>query len=201
MLNSKEAIKKMNFSKQLKMYRERDGFSQEELAGKIYVTRQTISKWENDHSYPDIHNLIALSTLFDVTLDELIKGDVEKMKASIDVEKMNKYTWIMIIFLVLTVITIIPLVDLWNWYGMIIPFTFWAIAMIAALKIEKIKKEKNVQTYAEIIAFIEGGDIEAARKLRNKKQDSWHKLAIALAVSLLGGLVTVIVGFLWFWFT
>jgi transcriptional regulator with XRE-family HTH domain len=191
----------MNFSKQLKMYRERDGFSQEELAGKIYVTRQTISKWENDHSYPDIHNLIALSTLFDVTLDELIKGDVEKMKASIDVEKMNKYTWVMIIFLVLLIITVLPFFDLWGWYGAIISFAFWVIAMIAAMKIEKIKKEKNIQTYAEILAFTEGGDIEAARKLRNKKQDSWHKFAIVLAVSLLGGLLITIVGFLWFWLT
>lgn len=50
----------MNFSKQLKIYRERDGLSQEELTEKIYVTRQTISKGENDHTYPDIHNVIAL---------------------------------------------------------------------------------------------------------------------------------------------
>lgn len=49
----------MNFSKQLKKYRELNGYSQEILAEKIYVTRQTISKWENDKTYPDIHNLIA----------------------------------------------------------------------------------------------------------------------------------------------
>ncbi|WP_442760551.1 helix-turn-helix domain-containing protein, partial [Enterococcus italicus] len=70
----------MNFSKQLKKYRELNGYSQETLAEKIYVTRQTISKWENDKTYPDIHNLIALSVLFDITLDELVKGDVETMK-------------------------------------------------------------------------------------------------------------------------
>ena len=59
----------MNFSKQLKEYRKLNGFNQEGLAEKIYVTRQTISKWENDKNYPDIHNLITLSILFDISLD------------------------------------------------------------------------------------------------------------------------------------
>jgi transcriptional regulator with XRE-family HTH domain len=190
----------MNFSKQLKMYRERDNFSQEELAEKIYVTRQTISKWENDRSYPDIHNLIALSTLFDVTLDELIKGDVEEMKVCVEAENMNRYSWATIIFLGLTAISIAPSVDLWGWYGMTIPFIFWVIAMVAATKIEKIKKEKNVQTYAEILAFTTGGDIAAARNLRDKKQDRWNKIKIVLAFTLIAGLFCLVCSFLWFHF-
>lgn len=71
---------KMNFSKQLKKYRELNGYSQEILAEKIYVTRQRISKWKNDKTYPDIHNLIVLSVLFEITLDKLVKGDVATMK-------------------------------------------------------------------------------------------------------------------------
>lgn len=42
--------------------------SQEELAEKIYVTRQTISNWENDKSYPDIHSLLLLSSTFHISL-------------------------------------------------------------------------------------------------------------------------------------
>ncbi|MRC99867.1 helix-turn-helix domain-containing protein, partial [Bacillus thuringiensis] len=57
----------MNLSKQIKKYRDREGFSQEDLAEKIYVSRQTISNWENERSYPDIHNLLFLSVLFDVS--------------------------------------------------------------------------------------------------------------------------------------
>ncbi|MBP1042902.1 helix-turn-helix transcriptional regulator [Vagococcus sp. BWB3-3] len=64
----------MNFAKQLKKYREVSGLSQTDLAEKIYVTRQTISKWEKGKTYPDIQALIALSKLFDISLDELIKG-------------------------------------------------------------------------------------------------------------------------------
>nr|WP_257152008.1 helix-turn-helix transcriptional regulator [Bacillus toyonensis] len=58
----------MNLSKQIKKYRDREGFSQEDLAEKIYVSRQTISNWENERSYPDIHNLLLLSVFFSMFL-------------------------------------------------------------------------------------------------------------------------------------
>ena len=51
----------MELYKQIKRYRTDMNLSQEELAEKIYVTRQTISNWENDKSYPGIHSLLLLS--------------------------------------------------------------------------------------------------------------------------------------------
>ncbi|WP_430607188.1 hypothetical protein IGJ55_000324 [Enterococcus sp. AZ170] len=191
----------MNFNKQLKIYRERDGYSQEELAEKIYVTRQTISKWENDHTYPDIHNLIALSTLFDVTLDELVKGDVEIMKNTQDIEaeRMNRLSWVMLLFIVLAVLSIGPALLLWDWYGLSIPLVLWAISMVAALKIEKIKKEKDVQTYSEIVAFMDGNDLETARAKRDKKRDRWNKAKIVVGFSLVAGILATISSFLWVW--
>lgn len=50
----------MELYKQIKRYRTDMNLSQEELAEKIYVTRQTISNWENDKSYPDIHSLLVV---------------------------------------------------------------------------------------------------------------------------------------------
>ena len=58
----------MELSTQVKKYRTELKLSQEELAEKVYVTRQTISNWENGKSYPDIHSLLLLSSLFDVQL-------------------------------------------------------------------------------------------------------------------------------------
>lgn len=52
-----EGADKMNLSKQIKKHRERLSLSQEGLAEKLYVSRQTISNWENEKSYPDVHNL------------------------------------------------------------------------------------------------------------------------------------------------
>ena len=74
----------MNIGNQIKKYREQLKISQEELADKIFVTRQTISNWENNKNYPDIKSLSLLSYNLNVSLDDLIKGDVEKMKEIID---------------------------------------------------------------------------------------------------------------------
>ncbi|MFK4332575.1 transcriptional regulator with XRE-family HTH domain [Bacillus sp. RC240] len=77
----------MNLGAQLKKLRESKGFSQEDVAKKIGVTRQAAYKWENDKSYPDIDNLILLSEMYNVTLDELIKGNQNfKEKIHIDEE-------------------------------------------------------------------------------------------------------------------
>ena len=75
----------MEFEKQLKKYRAELNLTQEELAEKAYVSRQTVSNWETGKSYPDIHSLLLLSDLFQVSLDELVKGDIKAME-----EKMNE---------------------------------------------------------------------------------------------------------------
>ena len=76
----------MELSIQIKKYRTELHLSQEELAEKVYVTRQTISNWENEKSYPDLQILIAMSNQFDVSLDTLLKGDSKMVKA-IDKER------------------------------------------------------------------------------------------------------------------
>ena len=59
----------MELKNQIRKYRTQLNLSQEELAEKIFVTRQSMSNWENGKNYPDIHSLILLSTLFEVSLD------------------------------------------------------------------------------------------------------------------------------------
>ena len=70
----------MKLGKQIKLHRQEAQLSQEELANRVYVSRQTISNWENDKSYPDVNSLVLLSEIFQTSLDNLIKGDVEVMK-------------------------------------------------------------------------------------------------------------------------
>ena len=66
--------------------RKKAGFSQEELAAKLGISRQAVSKWERAESSPDTDNLIALSRLYGISLDELLLGD-EQAKPSLDNEK------------------------------------------------------------------------------------------------------------------
>lgn len=70
----------MNLGSQLKKFRESKSFSQEDVARKVGVTRQAVYKWESNKSYPDIDNLILLSELYEVTIDELIKGSEDARK-------------------------------------------------------------------------------------------------------------------------
>lgn len=67
----------MQFSKVLKKRRKNLGITQQELASELSVTRQTLSRWENGLSYPDLDTLVKLSEYLSVTLDELIKGKDE----------------------------------------------------------------------------------------------------------------------------
>ena len=66
----------MKFSEKLMNLRKSKGWSQDEFAQKINVTRQTVSKWELDQTVPDMNKLIAISKLFEVSLDELV-NDIE----------------------------------------------------------------------------------------------------------------------------
>ncbi len=100
----------MNISNQIKKFRERDGYSQEFLAEKIYVSRQIISNWENNKSYPNIHNLLLMCNLFSVTLNELIVGDIENPQLKIDKKELTFWTWIMLIPMILGAILIGPLI-------------------------------------------------------------------------------------------
>lgn len=62
----------MNIGKNIMNYRKRENLSQESLAEKIGVTRQTISNWELEESYPDVKDLIKLAKIFNVRLDDLV---------------------------------------------------------------------------------------------------------------------------------
>ncbi|MCM3537910.1 helix-turn-helix domain-containing protein [Priestia endophytica] len=78
----------MNLGEQLKSLREQRNMSREELAQHMKVSRQAVYKWETNKGYPDIDNLIRLSELYEVTLDELIKGDLAfQKKIAIDEQK------------------------------------------------------------------------------------------------------------------
>ena len=64
----------MTLGEKIQTLRKQSGMSQEELAAKITITRQAISRWEQNESIPDVDNLIQLSRIFGVSTDFLLKG-------------------------------------------------------------------------------------------------------------------------------
>lgn len=67
----------MSMGSILKSHRRRHGISQLQLADKLHISRQSISSWENDRAYPSLDNLIALSELYRISIDDLLKDNEE----------------------------------------------------------------------------------------------------------------------------
>ena len=102
----------MEIGKKLKDARMRSGFTQESVAEKVNVSRQTISNWENEKSYPDIISVIELSNLYSISLDELLKGDEKMMEHLEESTNVVKSTRKLIGAILLNIITVILLVTL-----------------------------------------------------------------------------------------
>ena len=102
----------MEIGQKLKTARQKAGLTQEVVADKIQVSRQTISNWENEKSYPDIASVIHLSNLYNISLDELLKGDkemLEHLEESTNVVNSNKklITAIMVNIVLLLILTLV----------------------------------------------------------------------------------------------
>lgn len=159
----------MEIGTQIKKYRNAMELSQEELAEKLYVTRQTISNWENEKSYPDIHSLLLLSSVFHISLDQLIKGDLEMMKKEIDKAEVAEFNGISNVFgilFVVSMIAFIPLVVFLKIYGVVIWAILYLITLGFGIKVEKLKKKHDLHTYKEIVAFSEGTCLDEIQKQR-----------------------------------
>ena len=189
----------MELGKQIKEHRQEAHLSQEELANRVYVSRQTISNWENDKSYPDVNSLVLLSEIFQISLDNLIKGDIEVMKDVIqkeEIEKMNRYGKIYTIMLIATAVSAVPL---FMWLGVwaFIPWGIvWAISMYFAFKVEKVKKDNDVQTYKEIVAFSEGKRLDDIHKQREIGKRPYQKILLVVVSTLITVTIWVLIGFL-----
>ena len=189
----------MELGKQIKKHRVTAQLSQEELAERIYVSRQTISNWENDKSYPDVNSLVLLSETFQVSLDNLIKGDIDIMKEVIqreEVVKMKHYGAVYTILLTATVVSAVPLfmwLDTWAFipWGII-----FAVAMLFAFKVEKVKKDNDVQTYREIVAFSEGKLLDDIQKQREIGKRPYQKILLVIASAAAAFAACILIGLL-----
>lgn len=187
----------MELGKQIRKYRQEAQLSQEDLSSRVYVSRQTISNWENDKSYPDVSSLVLLSEIFQISLDELIKGDIETMKEVIkkeEIEKMNRYGVIYTLLLIATVVSAVPLF-MWLGHWAMIPWgMIFACAMVYAFKIEKVKKGNDVHTYREIVAFSEGKLLDDIQKQREIGKRPYQRFLLVVGCAVISFVVCVLIG-------
>jgi transcriptional regulator with XRE-family HTH domain len=183
----------MELGQQLKAHRKELGISQDELAEKIFVSRQSISNWENNKTYPDIHTLLLLAETFGVSLDELIKGDVEEMKEEINAQEragFNRDSVCFAVFGIVVVLSIAPLYAFLDYIGCLIWALIVGVAGYFCGRVELYKTMFDIQTYKEILAFQQGADLStlsAVRAERNVAKHRASKAVMAIASALIGG--------------
>ncbi len=193
----------MELGKHIKKYRSENSLSQEQLAERVFVSRQTISNWENDKSYPDVNSLVLLSEVFNTSIDNLIKGDVKIMKKQIkedDKKEFEKLGNIFAVLMIVTVVSPIPLTRFLGYVGIAIWIILMFVTMYVAIVVEKKKKQFDIQTYREIISFTEGTVLDEISKAREEGKRKYQKILlgvgsgiIALAIAAFWGFVLNII--------
>lgn len=186
----------MELGQRLKDLRNKQNITQEEFADRLYVSRQTISSWENDKSYPDIHSLLMISDLFNISLDDLVKGDIEIMEERInqsEISSFKKESNIFGVLLIVCILTAIPMSRLFGIVGDIIWLLVFGVTMYFAIRIEKTKKKYDIYTYREIVAFTKGEKLDTIEKAREEGKRRYQVIILLLGSGLIGIVIAHII--------
>lgn len=198
----------MEIGARIKEHRTAAGMSQDDLAARVYVSRQTISSWENKKTYPDVQSLLLLSEIFDATVDSLIKGDVETMNETIERDStiMKRLSYVMLGFLLLMIACLVWIcvqVFAWDWAleqtvpTFVLALVLWGIAMFAAAWLDRIKRNHDLITYHEILSFWNGEQVDrdTERGRRERLIPRWLKIIRAVGFMILALAIGAFLGY------
>jgi len=127
----------MEIGLKLKNTRVKSGFTQEQVAEKLMISRQTVSNWENEKSLPDVVSVIKMGDLYQISLDELLKGDkkmLEKIEKDIATVKSNRKMiivgWVTIILaLILSIIDIVITQSVIDFITLAVPWVLLGVGV------------------------------------------------------------------------
>ncbi len=175
----------MEISEQIRQRRAAAGLSQEELAERIYVTRQTLSNWETGKTYPDLNSLLRLGDVFHVSLDELVKGDIAAMEEEIKkedtsgFEKENR-----ILLVLLAVIFVLGVVQiLWDSvFSILVQVLDIALLIWYAYRVDKLQSKYAVSSCRQIIGFLKGKQLDELASEAEKENRRCRRIVLTHAV-------------------
>lgn len=185
----------MEVGNHIREERERMGLSQEDLARRIFVSRQTVSNWETGKTYPDVQSLLLLSNLFEVSVDSLVKGDVEAMQEKLENYELDRFKVKagMVLAFALIAVGAVMLAIL-NRQGQTAASPMFAVAivlLVAGASVSyvagRIEKRYDIETVREVKAFLDGA--EPDQIVRNRKVPKSARTAL----QILGGAVGAVV--------
>ena len=137
----------MQFGDRLKQQRKNKNLTQDDVAAKLNVSRQTISSWENEKSYPDIKSLTALSDMYDISLDTMLKEDsgmkefIEKNDLRKKLSGLTYFTYALYGLVVTMFIYIISNIEKLNHTFQLLGVLIFILSLALMIAISKILKE------------------------------------------------------------
>lgn len=189
----------MDIGLQIKKFREQKNFSKEQLAHKIFVSRQTISNWETNKSCPDVKSLIMLSNIFNVSLDSFIKEDMKEMREIVEkgtIKKFNVMSFVFLAEMIIVAVSAYPLFSIDGYIGVIIWLCLFAVALYTASKIERFKKNYDIQSYKEILAFMDGKQLTYDETQQELGKRNYQKIIFAFLAGVIALVICIIVIFI-----
>lgn len=159
----------MDVGNQIRERRQALGLSQEELAQRLYVSRVTVSHWETGKTLPDVQSMLLLANLFGTTIDELVRGDMDEMRAM--VEKNEQRTKTFAVALAAVEVVVVTALAVTAVVGrdylepvlrllLAVLVLAFSVAMLAARRSEG---SDEVRSAAELLGAATGEPVEAAR--------------------------------------
>lgn len=189
----------MEVGRVIRNLRTEAGMSQEDLAEKVFVSRQTISNWENGKSYPDVQSLSLIAGHFGTSIDELVKGDLPMIAERIeeedaraaeeDVREFRRNTALSSALAIVSLVVAGVAFDHENWLALAMCLLVYVIALYFTFLIEKAKKKYDVQTYREIRAFMDGKPLDEIGAQRVQRPFAASVIGKVLAGMLVGAAV------------
>ena len=185
----------MEVGKRIREERERLGISQENLAREVFVSRQTVSNWETSKTYPDVQSLLLLSNLFDVSVDSLVRGDVEAMEKQMENYELERYKIKASMTVALGLIAVgAVMLALLRMRGETLTSPFGIVALFLLLAgvatsfiAERIEKRYDIETMQEVQAFLEGKEPDEIERERRMPK------ALRIAIQMVAGAAAAVV--------
>lgn len=178
----------MKIPEEIRKQRHAAGLSQEALADRLYVTRQTVSNWETGKTYPDLDSLIRMSSLFHTSVDELIGEDLPRISAESDRAEIRSFRFHAAVYAASAAAVMIGAWILPSSAGMTGVFLLIILASagaFSALKVQRIRSRNRLGTFREIKAFLNSEPLPRTERIREEAKQPYQEALKLIAVMLL----------------
>ena len=183
----------MEIGQRMRALRQGAGLTQDELAERLYVSRQTTSNWETGKSYPDVESVSLACDLFDVSADALLKGDIMEMGKRVSEEdrrRLREDGWLFAVLLVAGCVGLSFSLARLDWLFVAVSLMAFGAAIFLSTRLERDKEGHDVQTFREVLAFLRGEGVDEIRDARSKM----GKVASIVVRVLVGAAAGVVIG-------